>query len=621
MRYISRILVFSLFACTAAWGEDPVHFADPQLQAVVEEELWITDPTPTDMLGLISLDASNRNITEMTGLEYATNLVSLRLPCNRIGGISSLSGLSHLRVVVLNNNEIGDLSPLAGLSDLEYLDFHDNHRISNLSPLAALSQLQTLILRGNLISDLSPLSGLHNLVTLDMSDNAISDASPLCSLTSLSSLDLRGNPLSIDSRNIYIPQIVANNPSAYIQPSASLLLVSISSTAGGSVLDPGEGDYTCRYGESIFLAAVADPGFVFVGWSGTYAFEQNPTLITVEGDLRLRAHFQSVPNILHVADNGADEPDAGKPAQEVLPEDGTAEHPFDRIQEALEVAGEGATIMVQPGTYRENIDFLSKNVRLIGREPNDPAPSDCPVIEGVGNGPAVRFSGSQRSSCLLTGFIITRGKGQPAGAIHCDGASPTIAHCLIVGNRSTDPNGAVIYCRDSRAILANCTVADNYGGANGAGLTLIDSDVTATNSILWDNGPAQILALGTSDPVIQYCDVQGWWPDYGNLKTDPGFAGQGSWVDPSDPERILSPDDSRAVWLDGDYHLQSQAGRWDPALYTWVPDAVTSPCIDSGERTTPIGHEPEPNGGRVNMGAYGGTSEASKSHLGSLSGQ
>jgi len=47
-------------------------------------------------------------------------------------------------------------------------------------------------------------------------------------------------------------------------------------------------------------------------------------------------------------------------------------------------------------------------------------------------------------------------------------------------------------------------------------------------------------------------------------------------------------------------------------------DDVTSPCIDAGDPNSPVGDEPEPNGGRINMGAYGGTEEASKSHTSEL---
>ena len=66
----------------------------------------------------------------------------------------------------------------------------------------------------------------------------------------------------------------------------------------------------------------------------------------------------------------------------------------------------------------------------------------------------------------------------------------------------------------------------------------------------------------------------------------------------------------------GDYHLKSQGGRYDPDSQSWIYDDVTSPCIDAGNPLDPIGPEPFPNGGIVNMGAYGGTEEASKSYFG-----
>ncbi|MHC4676921.1 MAG: hypothetical protein ACYTBZ_30935, partial [Planctomycetota bacterium] len=69
-------------------------------------------------------------------------------------------------------------------------------------------------------------------------------------------------------------------------------------------------------------------------------------------------------------------------------------------------------------------------------------------------------------------------------------------------------------------------------------------------------------------------------------------------------------------WIDGDYHLKSQAGRWDRDDGRWTKDDVTSPCIDAGDMSSHIDHEPFPNGGRINMGAYGGTAEASKSYFG-----
>jgi len=97
----------------------------------------------------------------------------------------------------------------------------------------------------------------------------------------------------------------------------------------------------------------------------------------------------------------------------------------------------------------------------------------------------------------------------------------------------------------------------------------------------------------------------------GNIDSDPCFADLGHRDDNGTPEE--SWDD---FYISGDYHLKSQAGRWDPNTQTWIIDEVTSLCIDAGDPMTPIGPEPFPNGGIINMGAYGGTTEASKSYFG-----
>jgi len=63
----------------------------------------------------------------------------------------------------------------------------------------------------------------------------------------------------------------------------------------------------------------------------------------------------------------------------------------------------------------------------------------------------------------------------------------------------------------------------------------------------------------------------------------------------------------------GDYHLLSERGRYWPMHGLWVLDEVTSPCVDGGDPgIEPLG-EPMPNGGLLNMGAYGGTPQASMS--------
>jgi hypothetical protein len=65
----------------------------------------------------------------------------------------------------------------------------------------------------------------------------------------------------------------------------------------------------------------------------------------------------------------------------------------------------------------------------------------------------------------------------------------------------------------------------------------------------------------------------------------------------------------------GDYHLFSERGRYWPEQDIWVIDEVTSPCIDGGDPAVDASVEPMPNGGRLNMGAYGGTRYASMSKM------
>ena len=142
MRRLCILVVglFVLMASRVSFAQDPVYFADARLKAVIEDALWIYDPTPADLLGLTQLSAIGKGISDLTGLDFATNLQSLNLRENLISDISALSALSNLSSLNLSKNSISDLSPLAGLNHLSHLDIHMND-----------------------ISDVSPLSGLNNL--------------------------------------------------------------------------------------------------------------------------------------------------------------------------------------------------------------------------------------------------------------------------------------------------------------------------------------------------------------------------------------------------------------------------------------------------------------------------
>ena len=145
------------------------------------------------MLKLERLDAGgNRDITDLTGLEYATNIRSLGLYHNPITDIGPLAHLTQLEGFNLWGCRIADLSPLRNLENLHGIIL-GNNRISDLSPLSELTSLTFIELESNQISDVSPLAGLTNLTVLQLDHNQIADFSPLASLVNLEELWINDN--------------------------------------------------------------------------------------------------------------------------------------------------------------------------------------------------------------------------------------------------------------------------------------------------------------------------------------------------------------------------------------------------------------------------------------------
>ena len=165
-----------------------VHIPDPNLRAVIAEELGKSPNAPItaeDMKRLGRLDAQNRGIQDLTGLQFAINLRSrLDLRDNQISDISLIAGLTELRELEINRNTISDISPVRGLTNLTLLAFKGN-QISDISPIAGLINLRGLYISDNPISDISPVRGLTNLTRLYMGDTLVSDISPVRGLINL----------------------------------------------------------------------------------------------------------------------------------------------------------------------------------------------------------------------------------------------------------------------------------------------------------------------------------------------------------------------------------------------------------------------------------------------------
>ena len=183
-----------------------------------------------------------------------------------------------------------------------------------------------------------------------------------------------------------------------------------------------------------------------------------------------------------------------------------------------------------------------------------------------------------------------------------------ISNCLFAGNKGKSWIGGIN--SDSQdTTIRNCTFSGNSDGLLGSALALGDGG-WVSNCIFWGNDQPAI-GRTVGNLFMRYCDVQGGWSGEGNIDVDPCFVSPGYW----DQNNTLD-DTTDDFWVDGDYYLRSQAGHWDQESQAWMQDDVTSPCVDAGDPNSPIGTEPFPNGGRVNMGAYGAGDKAGKSYFG-----
>ncbi len=199
---------------------------------------------------------------------------------------------------------------------------------------------------------------------------------------------------------------------------------------------------------------------------------------------------------------------------------------------------------------------------------------------------------------------------QWGGGMIANESTPTVTNCIFIDN-SADSGGAILNFKvnyDGRpgSKVSNCTLVGNSAGSDGGAIAnLYYSSPAVTNCIIWDNIAIEHPATNDisneieSGITLTYSDIQDGWPGLGNIAIDPCFV------------------DADA----NDYHLKSEGWRWDSVRNRWTYDDVTSRCIDAGNPGSPLGDEllsvhddPDNVWGqnlRIDMGAFGGTAEAS----------
>ncbi len=258
-----------------------------------------------------------------------------------------------------------------------------------------------------------------------------------------------------------------------------------------------------------------------------------------------------------------DAPYGNVPDSNVM-EDGSINRPFNNIQEAIDLAKDEYKVLVIPGVY-DKINFLGKAITITGiKGATVIEPKNGPVLQSFDQD-AVTFYSSEDSNSVLKNFIIK---------------NSGLAISLNYGSRPT---------------IQNITFVDNIFGI----AAYEDSNPDIRNCIFYNNTNGDLF-----DCKAWYSCFEGANPNNGNFDADPLF------VDAAN----------------GDYHLKSEGWRWNENSESWTWDKVTSPCIDAGDPCSSLGDEPmsisrDPNNlyginKRINIGAYGGTPQASMPPLG-----
>ena len=194
------------------------------------------------------------------------------------------------------------------------------------------------------------------------------------------------------------------------------------------------------------------------------------------------------------------------------------------IQQAISASSSGDTVLVSPGVYYEQIDFLGRHITVRGV--GGPAVT---VIDGRRSGTVVTFETSEGSSAILQGFTVRNGRGVGGGpgGVMCLASAPTLLDCWFIDNEGrVGSAGAVDSRGGSQPRAVGCLFEGNVGGGDstysGAGAIRCwnGSSVTAEDCVFvgnhggghWDPraGPGAIQGAGTGASItLRRCVFEG----------------------------------------------------------------------------------------------------------------
>lgn len=139
-----------------------------------------------------------------------------------------------------------------------------------------------------------------------------------------------------------------------------------------------------------------------------------------------------------------------------------------RIQEGLDAASPGDTVLVLPGIYagdlNHDLDCAGKAITVAAWPGRDPV-----IIECGHRARGFVFQSGETGGTVVSGFHIINGDGGYGGGIVCESASPTIQDCVIEASRAHGGGGMNVTGASTPQIV-DCVFLENEASSGGGGL-------------------------------------------------------------------------------------------------------------------------------------------------------
>jgi Leucine-rich repeat (LRR) protein len=568
-----------------------------------------------NMTGLTNLDLSScqltgsipdeiGNLTSLTWLSLSYNQLTGSIP-TWIGNLSNLSGL------ILSSNQLSGTIPtvIGNISTMWDMNLANNQLSGAIpSSIGNLTSMGYLRLGGNQLSGSIPveIGNLTSLIRIYLDDTQLSGVVPdtirnltnledlllqncqftglpdLTPLTSLQQLQVQNNRLTFGDiqPNIGVPSFsftYAPQDSVGVAQDTTLKEGSsftCSVSVGGT---PANNTYTWKRDGNTVSTLTGDSTYtiasVKLSAAGSYTCEVTNSVATGLTLTSRPVNLTVLPLVFHVSTAGDDGNSGGVGA------------PLRNIQTALNVAETGDTIKVAGGTYQEALTTGVGVVLLGGYDESFSSSARDLIAHKTVIAPVNGGMFADANSSTLDGFVLD-GSSLSSGERAADitGGFSTITHNIVINMTLSGAKGIYVNAGAGAAIKNNTV----YGNLLSGGGMLVyavylssgaDPATLVQNNIIVNNnaGLTNYLSAGVAD----YNNVYGsTYYDYEGTYTTPGANDVGS------APCFVNADG-------GDLRLKG-----------------SSPCVDAGNPADDFSMEPEPNGGRINMGTYGGTAQA-----------